>query len=82
MKNPRASKRQLEEARRLKAELKRQRRSERAVVAADEAVAPAEDEGSVLAALARLHETYQEGELSLEAFEAERDELTSRLRVD
>ncbi|MGD9998272.1 MAG: hypothetical protein AB7L17_11420 [Ilumatobacteraceae bacterium] len=51
-------------------------------MAADEAVAPAEDEGSVLAALARLHETYQEGELSLEAFEAERDELTSRLRVD
>ncbi|MBI5089613.1 MAG: hypothetical protein HZB15_12375 [Actinobacteria bacterium] len=82
MKNPRASKRQLEEARRVKAEQKRQRRTERAAAAGDEQAAPAVDEGAVLAALARLHETYKEGTLSLEAFELERDELTSRLHVD
>jgi hypothetical protein len=81
VKNPRASKRQLEEARRQKAELKRQRRTERAA-APDDAAPPAEDEGAILAALARLHESYQEGSLSLDAFELERDELTSRLRVD
>jgi hypothetical protein len=82
VKNPRASKRQLEEARRQKAEHKRQRRSERAVANDEAGLPPPEDEGAILAALARLHETYQEGSLSLEAFEVERDELTSRLRVD
>jgi hypothetical protein len=47
----------------------------------DEAEAPAVkyDEAQTLAALAALHEAYDDGRISLDDFEAQRDELRQRL---
>jgi hypothetical protein len=40
------------------------------------------DQATVLAQLAALHASYDDGQISLEDFEARRAELTSLLRVD
>lgn len=44
--------------------------------------APAADQSAVLDALTRLHAEFEDGDLSLEDFEAKRDDLTRRLRID
>jgi len=48
----------------------------------DGAVTTAEDQASILEALARLHEDLAEGRVSLEIFEARQEELRSSIRVD
>jgi hypothetical protein len=40
------------------------------------------DQAKVLAELAALHTSYDDGEISLEDFESRRDELRNLLRVD
>jgi hypothetical protein len=44
--------------------------------------APAADQAAVLDALTRLHAEFEDGGMSLDDFEARRDELTRRLRID
>lgn len=60
---------------------KRDRRINRddTVEAADEEPVVEYDEAQTLAALAALHEAYDDGRMSLEDFEARRDELRERL---
>lgn len=48
----------------------------------DEAGGGEVDQAAVLAELAKLHASYDDGEISLEDFEARRDELRDALRVD
>jgi hypothetical protein len=43
---------------------------------------PAVDQATVLAQLAELHAAFDDGKMSLDDFEARRDELTSQLRID
>lgn len=43
---------------------------------------PQVDQAAVLAQLAELHTAFDDGEMSLDDFEARRDELTSQLRID
>lgn len=43
---------------------------------------PDVDQAAVLAQLAELHTAFDDGEMSLDDFEARRDELTSQLRID
>jgi hypothetical protein len=85
VKQPRSSKRQIEANRREKAERKRLRKIERV----NESGEPVDDDGAapmdhdaVIAALAALHQSYADGDVSLEDLEAGRLELTSRLHVD
>jgi hypothetical protein len=85
MSNPRAQKRQLEMARLERAAAKRERRQTRG---APGEAPPASDasgglsQEDLLARLADLHRRYADHELSLEEFEATRDELVQHLRVD
>jgi hypothetical protein len=72
-----------------KAKAKQERRQHRAdpdEQAPDdgEAAAPAPevDQAAVLAQLADLHAAFDDGRISLEDFEARRDELTSQLTID
>jgi hypothetical protein len=78
------SKRQRDQDKQAKAAAKRERRATR--VEEDEGSPPDaagnHDQEGVLAALASLHQSYDDGELGLEDFEVRRDELRSRLRVD
>jgi hypothetical protein len=46
------------------------------------AVTTAEDQASILEALAQLHEDLAEGRVSLEIFEAKQEELRSSIRID
>jgi hypothetical protein len=46
------------------------------------AVTTAEDQASILDALAQLHEDLAEGRVSLEIFEAKQEELRSSIRID
>ena len=46
------------------------------------AVSTAEDQASILDALAQLHEDLAEGRVSLEIFEAKQEELRSSIRID
>jgi len=46
------------------------------------AVTTAEDQASILDALARLHEDLAEGRISLETFELRQEELRSSIRID
>ena len=46
------------------------------------AVTTAEDQASILEALARLHEDLAEGRIPLEIFEARQEELRSSIRID
>ena len=85
VKQPRSSKRQIEANRREKAERKRLRKIERVSEAGEpvddpDGVAPM-DHDAVIAALAALHQSYADGNVSLEDLEAGRLELTSRLHV-
>ena len=78
------SKRQRDQDKQAKAAAKRERRASRPD--GDDA-APVDttanhDQEGVLAALARLHQAYDDGEVGLDDFEVRRDELRSRLRVD
>jgi hypothetical protein len=68
-----------------KAQAKLERRAQRAEQsdeAGDEAPAVEVDQATVLAQLAELHAAFDDGKMGLEDFEARRDELTSKLRVD
>jgi hypothetical protein len=80
---PTFGKLQRERDKQAKAAAKRDRRANRIDEQSDVVVdAPASDQGAVLAALATLHEVYEDGGLSTEDFEAQRDELRARLRID
>ena len=46
------------------------------------AVTTAEDQASILDALAQLHEDLAEGRVSLEIFEAKQEELRNSIRID
>ena len=85
VKQPRSSKRQIEANRREKAERKRLRKVERAAGEADgdagDGSSPM-DHDAVIAALAALHQSYDDGEIGLDELESGRLELTSRLHVD
>lgn len=78
------SKRQRDQDKQAKAAAKRERRATR--VDSDDDTPPDAagnyDQEGVLTALARLHQSYDDGEVGLEDFEVRRDELRSRLRVD
>jgi hypothetical protein len=68
-----------------KARAKIERRAARAEQTPDEDAGdePQEvDQAKVLAELAALHTSYDDGEISLEDFETRRDELRNLLRVD
>jgi ATPase subunit of ABC transporter with duplicated ATPase domains len=75
---------QRERDKKAKAAAKRERRAARgdAEDAPEEEVPVKEhDEARVLAALESLHKSYDEGNLSIDEFEARREELTSRIRI-
>ncbi|MDQ3680808.1 MAG: gas vesicle protein GvpG [Actinomycetota bacterium] len=76
------SKRQREGDKQAKAAAKRERRATRDNESPVPESTEAYDQERVLAALAGLHQAYEDGEVSLEDFEARRDELRDRLRVD
>ena len=68
-----------------KAALKREKRASRGEddeESFDDGPEPADDQGAVLTALAKLHEAYDNGDIKGEDFEEQRDALTARLRVD
>lgn len=68
-----------------KAAAKRERRVERGGDEAQTDPSPRasdEEQEAVLSSLAALHAAYEDGGLSVEDFEARRDELRARLRVD
>jgi hypothetical protein len=67
-----------------KAKAKIERKAARAEEASsdDEAEGGEVDQAAVLAQLAALHTSYDDGEISLEDFEARRDELRNSLRID
>ena len=79
------SKRQRDQDKQAKAAAKRERRAASRLdqePAVPEAPNAADDQEGILTALAGLHQSYDDGEVGLEEFEARRDELRSRLRVD
>jgi hypothetical protein len=85
MGNPRSTKRAIEQARLEKAAAKRQRRQARPSVdaePADEINEAPESQTEVLAALAVLHESFAQGSLQFADFEAERNDLLKRVRVE
>jgi hypothetical protein len=69
-----------------RAQAKIERRQTRAEQSEDEETesgpAGQADQSAVLDALAKLHAAYDDGQISLDDFEEQRDELTSRLRID
>ena len=67
-----------------KAALKREKRATRGddVEDDDDVAEPADDQGAVLSALAKLHEAFDNGDVNSEDFEEQRAALTARLRVD
>lgn len=76
---------QRERDKQAKAAAKRDRRAtrmEEQAVDGDVVDGPPTDQGAVLAALATLHEIYEDGGMSTEDFESQRDELRARLVVD
>ncbi len=78
------AKRQRDQEKQAKAAAKRERRASRPD--SEDQTAPgaaaSDDQAGVLAALARLHQAYDDGKVGLDDFEVRRDELRSRLRVD
>jgi hypothetical protein len=75
---------QRERDKKAKLHAKQERRAARAEQAQDEAPArpePTRDEGETLAALAALHEAFEDGQLSLEEFEIRRDRLRAELAI-
>ncbi len=85
MANPRSSKRQLEKDRREKAAAKRERRRTRAETDHPDDVTVETDDRSqqqLLDELAALHERHARDGLTLEEFEARKNDLVSRIRLD
>ena len=84
MAKARSSKRQLEKNRRDKAVAKRERRDQRVADApgdlVDDDARMSQDD--VLVALAAVHARYADGDLSLDDFELEKEDLVRRLQVD
>jgi hypothetical protein len=67
-----------------KAKAKLERRAARAAEQTSTEQAPADDvdQEAILAELAELHAAFDDGKMSLDDFEARRDELRSALRID
>ena len=82
MANPRSSKWHLERARQERAAEKRERKKARAEAETPDVVADDASQEELLDELARLHEEYSGGSLTLDDFEERKAELTSRLRVE
>jgi hypothetical protein len=85
MGNARSPKRDIERARLEKAAAKRERRQARASVdpaPTAEPIGTSESQDEVLAALAALYESFAQGSLPFAEFEAEKSDLTGRLRVE
>jgi hypothetical protein len=65
---------------------KQERRAERSEPGDEhdvpDAPAPAVDQNAVLEKLAELHAAFDDGKIGFDDFEAQRDELTSQLRID
>lgn len=66
---------------------KRERRAERAEQASEETsdaapAAPEVDQAAILDRLAKLHADFDDGKISFDAFEEQRDELTSKLQIE
>lgn len=65
---------------------KQERRAERSEQGDEHDVpdvpAPAVDQNAVLEKLAELHAAFDDGKIGFDDFEAQRDELTSQLRID
>jgi hypothetical protein len=82
MAKARSSKRQLEKARRDKAVAKRERRDIRVAEEPGEVITDGMAQDEVLAALAAVHAQYADGGMSLDDFEAAKEDLVRRLTVD
>lgn len=85
MANARGQKRDLEKARMERAAMKRARRQTKGEGGGDdEAAEPTTgySEADVLAALAELHRRHADEQISQDDFEASRDELMQRLRIN
>lgn len=82
MAKARSSKRQLEKARRDKAVAKRERRDIRVSEEPGEVLTDAMPQDQVLAALAAVHAEYADGGMSLDDFEAAKEDLVRQLTVD
>ena len=76
-------KRERDRAKRERQEIKREKRAERAAddTTSDEPVDTSGNE-RILAAVAALHERFDNGELDMETFEEQRAELMSRLAIE
>jgi hypothetical protein len=81
-----AGRREREQAKRAKANAKRERRLARsedeATDAPTESPAEAVDQGALLAEIERLHAAYENEEISFDDFEERRAELMAKLQVD
>ena len=82
MAKARSSKRQLEKARHDKAVAKRVRRDERVAEEPGEVITDGMPQDQVLAALAAVHAEYADGGMSLDDFEAAKEDLVRQLPVD
>jgi predicted nucleic acid-binding protein len=85
MGNARSTKRDIERARQEKAAAKRERRHARGLPDAEpdsEVVETRDSQDEVLAALTALHERFEEGSLSFDDFEVDKNLLMQRLRVE
>ena len=82
MAKARSSKRQLEKARRDKAVAKRERRDIRVSEEPGEVLTDGMPQDQVLAALAAVHTEYADGGMSLDDFEAAKEDLVRQLTVD
>jgi len=71
-----------ERANQMKAKAKLERRRAKADEPAEpEEEGPVEDQAAILESLAALQETFDAGRMSLEDFEAYRDELRAKIRI-
>jgi len=75
---------QREQEKRSRARAKQEKRFAKKDEEPDEDAGPiiVEDQASVLEALARLHEDFADGRISLDDFEERQEELRSSIRVD
>lgn len=77
-------KRERDRAKRERAELKREKRAEKSADDDTGGDEPVDTSGNdrILAAVAALHERFENGELDLESFEEQRAELMGRLAIE
>lgn len=77
-------KRERDRAKRERAEVKREKRAERAADSGPAEDEPVDTSGNdrILAAVAKLHERFENDEIDMETFEEERAELMSRLAIE